>query len=159
MKQFIYSTVLLGLLSCQVEQKQDEVQEKSIDQKTEELLTTLYNFNLAFAESNASLLEPLLTDQYTHTNGSSAPYTKEVWLNYIKSRKEKIEEGTLIVDDYGMTDIQMTFYDKSALVNGIVYSKGTEKGVPFDKQFRVTHLWVMESNQWKRAAFHDGVIE
>lgn len=159
MKQFIYSTVLLGLLSCQVEQKQEEVHEKSIDQKTEELINTLNDFNLAFAGANASQLEQLLTDQYTHTNGSSAPYTKKVWLNYIKSRKEKIEAGTLIVDDYGMTDIQMSFYDHCALVNGIVYSKGSEKGIPFDKQFRVTHLWVMESDQWKRAAFHDGVIE
>ena len=71
----------------------------------------------------------------------------------------KIDKGELAMDNYGMTDITITFYDQTALVNGVVFSKGTETGVPFDKKFRVTHLWVLEKGQWKRAAFHDGVIE
>ena len=101
----------------------------------------------------------MLTAKYKHTNGSSAPYNKNVWLNYIKGRKEKMMAGELYIDDYGMKDLQMTFYNNSALVNGVVYAKGTENGITFDKQFRVTQLWVYEAGQWKRAGFHDGIME
>ncbi len=158
MKLSFYTILLSCLLACQVGQKQDGQLVKSLDQKTEELITTIYDFNLAFAAADVSQLEKLLTDKYLHTNGSSSPYTKEVWLKYVKSRKEKIDAGSLAVQDYGMSDIQMTFYGETALVNGMVYSKGTEQSIVFDKKFRVTHLWVLEDNQWKRAGFHDGII-
>lgn len=157
MKRFIYITMFITLLGCQVEQRESPA--NNIDEKKEGLINTLYDFNLAFVAADATQLERLLTDQYAHTNGSSAPYTKEIWLNYIKSRKEKIKAGTLIVDDYGMTEMEISFYGHTALVNGIVFSKGSENGVSFNKKFRVTHLWVLESDQWKRAAFHDGIIE
>lgn len=159
MKIFSYIFLLLAVAACQVEQRQEQIPEKSVEQKSEELLNAIYDFNLAFAAADATKLEDLLTEQYAHTNGSSAPYSKEVWLNYIKGRKTKIDSGVLVIDDYGMNDIKMTFYDKTALVNGVVYSRGSENEATFDKQFRVTHLWVYEDDRWKRAGFHDGVIK
>ncbi|MDW3191724.1 MAG: nuclear transport factor 2 family protein [Cytophagales bacterium] len=138
---------------------QDLTADEEIEEKTISLLRTIDLFNLYFKKADANQLDPLLADRYMHTNGSSAPYTKKVWLNYIRSRKTKLDTKALVITEYGMTDITLTFYDQVALVNGVVFSKGEENEVPFDKKFRVTHLWVMENDQWKRAGFHDGNIE
>ena len=138
---------------------QDLPSDEEIEEKTISLLRAIDLFNLYFKKADANELDALLTDRYMHTNGSSAPYTKEVWLNYIRSRKSKLDTKALVISDYGMTDITLTFYDQVALVNGVVFSKGEENGTSFDKKFRVTHLWVLKNDQWKRAGFHDGLIE
>lgn len=138
---------------------QDSPTDQEVEEKTVSLLRSIENFNLYFEKADAEKLNEMLTERYMHTNGSSKPYTKEIWLNYIRSRKTKLEASELVMNDYGMKDISISFYDQVALVNGVVYSKGMEKDEPFDKKFRVTHLWVLESGQWKRAGFHDGIID
>ena len=156
---FAYLLLFLTLTACQVENKPVPPVEKTTEQKTEELIHAIYDFNLAFAAAEDEKLDTMLTSEYKHTNGSSAPYTKAIWLNYIQSRKAKLDSGVLVIHDYGMRDIEMTFYDNTALVNGVVYSQGSENGISFDKQFRVSHLWVYADERWKRAGFHDGIIE
>ncbi len=152
---FCVLLVKIGVTPVQSQDSNDqEAEEKNIS-----LLKAINDFNLYFEKADADRLDAMLAENYMHTNGSSKPYTKEVWLNYIRSRKGKLESKALVMDNYGMKDIAINFYDNTALVNGVVYSKGKENGEAFNKKFRVTHLWVLESGQWKRAAFHDGVIE
>lgn len=134
--------------------------EKSSLIEKEGFLTSLYEFNQAFAEADVSTLSNLLTESYIHTNGSSGPYNKTQWLSYVESRALKIKEGTLVVKDYNMKDIQMNFYgNTTTIVSGTVIVEGTEDGVSFLKKFKVTHTWHKENDTWKRAAFHDGKIE
>lgn len=153
------SFIFIIKIICYPVMAQETPSDEEIENNTITLLRAIDLFNLYFEKADADKLDAMLAAKYMHTNGSSKPYTKEVWLNYIRSRKGKLESKALVMEDYGMKDISIAFYDHVALVNGVVYSKGIENGESFDKKFRVTHLWVLESEQWKRAGFHDGVIE
>ena len=120
------------------------------------LKDTLDIFNKAFADGDSDVLEGLLTEDYLHCNSGNPPVGKADWLKYIESRKAKIESGELIQEDYGMVDFKAVLYNKNtAVINGLVFSKGINAGQKFDNRFRVTHTWILENGIWKRAAFHD----
>ena len=129
-------------------------------QKTaeEQLRDALDRFNQFFNSADVNGLSEMLTDSYIHTNSSSGPYDKSQWLNYVKSRKAKLESGALKVVSYTMEDVKIRLYENSAAVSAIVKTETREKGISSSKSFKVTHLWVKEMGVWKRAAFHDCVI-
>ncbi len=126
---------------------------------TEELSQSLKIFNEAFAAADTATLASMITEEYSHMNGTSGPYSRDEWLGYVAGQRQKLIDGQLTIEAYEMDDISITFYERSAVVTGQVSTTGAEGGSRFDKRFMVTHLWVLEDGRWKRAGFHDGRIQ
>ncbi|MBO3699186.1 nuclear transport factor 2 family protein [Roseivirga sp. E12] len=124
-----------------------------------DLMTTLEYFNTAFAEGDLDYLDKHTTDDYRHTNSSSKAFGKEAWFNYLKTRKKDLTNGVLMVENYEMTEIEVQLHSNSAFVTGVVHTKGNHYSEAFDRKLRVSHYWVFEEGVWKRAGFHDTLIE
>lgn len=119
-----------------------------------ELEITLEKFNGAFRNYDTKELEELVADNYLHVNGTSSPISKQAWINYIRSRAEKVEDGNLLVSSYEFTEVQIKKYGSSAFVTGKIKAEGIEDGIPFSTSLRVTSMWVYEG-KWRRAGFQD----
>ena len=100
-------------------------------------------------------LRQLVTDQYIHTNGHSAPIRKESWFEYLERRAIELESGELVVENYHMDDIKIEMYSNAAIVMAHVSFTSIVNDERKENAFRVTNIWVNESGQWKRAGFHD----
>lgn len=125
----------------------------------ESLTDALYTFNKAFANGNISILSGMLTENYTHTNGSAKAIYKTDWLAYLKKRSEELASGNLTVNNYEMDQIEIEMHKSTAIVTGRVKTSTVYNGESKENEYRVTHLWVHTNNSWKRAAFHDGKIK
>ncbi|WP_422360620.1 nuclear transport factor 2 family protein [Reichenbachiella sp.] len=147
MKKIAYLIYLFSLLSCTVE--------VSTESDIESLNQAINDFNLAFEKVDIAKLNLLTTDQYAHVNGSNPVITKEAWMAYLKKRKGQLGSGTLEVTKYQFKDKQLVQYDQSAYVTGIIEMDGNLNGEEFSRRIRVSHFWVQEDGQWKRAGFHD----
>jgi len=140
--------LILGFVACRTPGNKEESLSLALDQ-----------FNKAFAAGDSATLATMITEDYRHVNGNSRPYLRGEWLGYVADQGRKIVSGQLIVEDYRMDGVSVEMYGETAVVMGVVTNTGSEGGESFLKQFRVTHVWVLEAGQWKRVAFHDGRIE
>lgn len=141
--------ILLIFISCSV---------PNINQKIE-LEKAIERFNTAFAESQTEILESMLTENYRHTNSSNKAIDKQSWLSYISRRNRKIINGELQVLEYSMDDLEIQMHGSSAHITGRITTKTSKIGIISENQYRVTHLWILENDQWKRAGFHDAKIK
>jgi len=116
-------------------------------------------FNKAFAEVDTATLSQMLTEGYLHTNSTSGPWKKPGWLSYVAGQRKKLDDGTLTIAEYSMSDMEYQFYGNSAVLSAVVKNVGQEDTLSFSKTFKVTHLWVYQDDTWKRAAFHDGKMD
>ena len=127
-------------------------------QHLSDLKSAVQIFNEAFKNGDVTVLSKLVTDHYVHTNGTSAPINKEVWLSYLASRHRALEDSSLIIREYHMTDASYQVFGSSAVVTGRIEVSGLKENIPFTDAYRVTHHWVFEEGSWKRAAFQDAPI-
>lgn len=135
--------ILFTIMSCNVSQN---------DERTE-LEGAIERFNTAFAQSQTQVLEGMLTTNYRRTNSSKKAIDKQNWLSYISKRNKQITAGDLQILEYTMDELEIQMYHNSAHV-----TKTLRNDTIIENQYRVTHLWVIENGEWKRAGFHDGKI-
>ncbi len=147
----LLSTVLVLLLAIGCSKKQPP--------SLEGLSDTIEAFNEAFVSGDTTKLASMITDNYVHTNSSWKSFGKEKWLSYMKTRRNKLDDGILRINEYTMDEYSVEPFENTALVTARIISKGTENDISFEKSFRVTNLWVFENGSWKRAAFHDTLIK
>lgn len=125
----------------------------------EQLAPTVEKFNEAYVQGDTLLLANMITENYVHTNSSWKSFGKEKWLSYMKNRREKLDDGTIEMIAYTMDEYAVEFFEHTAIVTARINNKGIEDGMPYEKSFRVTNLWIYKDGNWKRAAFHDTSIE
>ena len=153
---FAFCTLLLFLISNCANQHQLP---KNTTLLEKELMAAIKRFNTAFKAGDVATLESMITDDYVHTNGTSSPIGKESWLNYLRKRKQDIEDGEFKVLKYTMSEEQAVFHGHTAIVTAKI-SVVNEKDKILDLQaYRVTNIWVYQDGSWKRAGFHDGKIK
>lgn len=137
---------------------ENQSQKLEAEQK-EELITAIDRFNLAFANSEISVLESMVTNNYSHTNGTYEAIDKESWFQYLNKRDKEIEAGILTINSYEMKQLKVEFHDNTAIATAKVITSITKNGELSKNEYRVTNTWVYENGAWKRAGFHDGKIQ
>jgi hypothetical protein len=126
----------------------------------QELLRALGEFRDAFARGDATTLDRLLTAEYVHTNGGSGQVLdRAAWLGYVRVRRAELDEGTLRIEQYHVTDPIIRFFGTSAVVVQQVSTAGVRQGEPFRSRVQVTQVWTHAGGRWRRAAFHDSPLE
>ena len=101
----------------------------------------------------------MTTENYIHTNGSSKAFDKASWFAYLKKRTAQLKSGELEVLTYELNDTVIRIHDDTAIVTGSITVVTKDSTETKESQFRITNIWVRESEGWKRAGFHDGRIE
>ncbi len=150
MKRTLFLLVIATVISCN---------KKQAAPSREDLELTLKIFNEAFEKGNVEKLDQLITENYSHTNGSWKAFGKNKWLEYMRKRRARLENGELQLSIYRMDDLNIEMNQASAFVTGKIVMVGIENNDPFKREIRVSNLWVIEDGEWKRAGFHDTQIE
>lgn len=132
---------------------------KGVANQHAEFEKVIERFNKAFQEGKTAEIEKFISDDYAHTNGSSASITKTKWLEYVKNRESKIKSGELKIIDYRLIDREIKFLGDIAVLTGRVIVKSVNNNEEIQTEFRVTNVWRKESEGWKRIAFQDSKIE
>ena len=145
--------LLLIILTSQISTQSNISDEKSILQEK------LDEFNTAFKYCDIDKLTSLTTENYLHTNGSSRPINKAIWLDYLNNRKKEIESGELKISRYEMQDTQIEIYNNIGIITAKIIVESIQSGVNRLNEYRVTNIWIKEDGIWKRAGFHDGEIK
>ena len=125
----------------------------------EKLLQTIDKFNRAFKEGNIIVLKTMIAENYLHTNENSKAIRKKDWFNYLNKREKKIKSGHLEVIEYKMDEMEIEFYENTAIVTAKIAVSNKENGEIQKSEYRVTNVWVIENGNWERAGFHDGKIK
>lgn len=133
--------------------------QKPIEEQKEELITAIDRFNSAFANSEIPILESMVTNNYSHTNGTYEAIDKESWFQYLNKRDKEIEAGILTINGYEMKQLKVEFHNNIAITTAKVITSITKNGELSKNEYRVTNIWVYENGAWKRAGFHDGKIQ
>ncbi|TMU55987.1 nuclear transport factor 2 family protein [Flagellimonas algicola] len=154
-KIILFTLSVALFLHCSPNPKSEETSAAS----KEKLLVALQKFNTAFQHGDIKTLDSMITDTYVHTNGTSQAIHKSIWLSYLKKRNARIANGELEVLHYEMGDLGFVHYTDFAIVTGRVLVTNRISQDTIENQYRVTHLWVIENGNWKRAGFHDGRIK
>ncbi|MEQ6168522.1 nuclear transport factor 2 family protein [Ekhidna sp. MALMAid0563] len=123
------------------------------------LVAAIVEFNQAYKSGNVDRLTGMITNNYVHTNASWKSFGKETWLGYMEDRSKKINNGTLVVESYEMDELSIEMHNDTAIVTAKISTAGSEDGEPFNKNFRVTNIWVFDGSRWLRAGFHDTHIQ
>jgi len=132
-------------------------QQKLIEQ---DVRKSVMKFGKAFVRADFSILEKLICENYVHINGKTGKrIQKKSWLNWNKSRQQIIEKGEYITSNYEIKDMQITIFENTAIVVGIIKSDGLDKGIPFQSHLRFSNVWLLENNKLCRAFFHDSEIK
>ena len=80
-------------------------------------------------------------------------------MNYLQKRKGQLKSGQLQIEKYQLSERRLDIHNKSAVLSGVIETKGVLNGTGFVRKIRVTNFWIKEDGQWKRAGFHDSRIE
>jgi len=83
---------------------------------------------------------------------------RDEWLNWIESRRAKLDSGELVIKTYRVSDVEVQIYGEAAVVTGVVRSSGQRNGALFTSPVRFTNVWVKQGGEWRRAAFHDSPL-
>jgi ketosteroid isomerase-like protein len=153
----IRNAVVLFLILCLCSFGQDSAA-IAVKDSRQQIQDAVRRFSKAFVEADVAILDMLLSEDYIHTNSTGSVLNKQQWLEYIKNRRAELEAGRLEIESYENTDLRIRVHGESAIVTGNNVAKGKIEGKSFVTQLRFTHLWIRQSGQWKRVAFHDSSI-
>jgi ketosteroid isomerase-like protein len=124
-----------------------------------EVLSAIEQFSAAFAEADVEKLNLLLAPDYRHTNSDGSVVSRERWLEWIKSRREKITSRELVLEKYQNEAVEVVLLSSAvAAATGRNLAVGVDSGRPFRNEIRFTHVWTKENNKWRRTVFHDSRI-
>lgn len=149
MKLFSTILVLIIAIGCS----------KKAEAPLGQLAESVESFNEAYVIGDTATLAKLITENYVHTNSSWKSFDRNQWLSYMKLRKEKLDQGILVVSNYAMDEYSVETFENTAIVTARITSSGLENGIPFNKSFRISNVWVFSEYQWRRAGFHDSPIQ
>lgn len=124
----------------------------------DEVRAAFERFQEAFLAADAETLAALLTDDYRHTNGASAPIGKREWLRWVDGRRARVDTGTLVHDVYAVEELVVSLHGDAAVVTGRARGRGRDGERDFAVDVRFTQIWVRDAGAWRRAAFQDAQV-
>ena len=98
----------------------------------------------AEVEGDVSTLDAMATEDFRLVGPFGFVLDKEQWLDRYRS-------GDLVTTELDWRDRQERDLGDTVLVIGIHNQRAAYRGTPSDGQFRSTHIWIREGEQWRLA--------
>ena len=99
----------------------------------------------AVKRQDMAALNRILSDDLVYAHSTGIVETKAEYLNKMKSGDQKY---TAIEHN----EAKMRTYGDTGVVNARVRMTGATKGVPFDNQLLMMHVWVKKDGRWQLVA-------
>jgi ketosteroid isomerase-like protein len=110
-----------------------------------EVRKSVDGFLAAVKKNDVTAAGRYLADDLIYTHSTGIVDTKQDYLNKLKSGDQKYT---------GIDFIKPTIrvYGNTAVINTQARMTGATKGVPFDNQLFLMHVWVKQGSDWKLVA-------
>jgi ketosteroid isomerase-like protein len=102
-------------------------------------------WNQAELNNDASAVQLLVADDFIMTTADGALYNKSQFIESVKDksyRPEALQSTDMVVHPHGTT----------AVVTGVYYEKGIDKGKPWERRGRFTDTWIFMNGRWQCVA-------
>jgi ketosteroid isomerase-like protein len=107
-------------------------------------------WNQAELHNDASAVQLLLADDFIMTTAEGDLYNKSQIIASIRDKSyepDVLQSSEMVVHGHGNT----------AVVTGMYYEKGTDKGKLWERRGRFTDTWLFKDNRWQCIASHFSV--
>jgi len=104
-------------------------------------------WNQAELKNDASAVQLLLSEDFVMTTAEGDLYNKAEIVASIRDKSyqpDALQSSNMVVHAHGAT----------AVVTGVYYEKGTDKGKPWERRGRFTDTWMYLDNRWQCVASH-----
>lgn len=105
----------------------------------------------AMASSNVDVLNELLSPDLIFTNHLGQVISKS---NDLEGHKK----GDLKIEELKLSEQQIKFVDKLAIVSVLAKISGSYKGSPANGDFRFTRVWANKNGSWQVVAGHSSIV-
>ena len=107
-------------------------------------------WNQAELKNDASAVQLLLAEDFVMTTAEGELYNKSQMVSSIRDKSYSPEA-------LQSTDMKVHAHGSTAVVTGMYYEKGTDKGKPWERRGRFTDTWMFMDNRWQCVASHFSV--
>jgi ketosteroid isomerase-like protein len=104
-------------------------------------------WNQAELKNDASAVQLLLAEDFIMTTAEGDMYNKS---QIVASIRDKSYSPDVLQS----TDMKVHSHGSTAVVTGMYYEKGTDKGRPWERRGRFTDTWMFIDNRWQCVASH-----
>ena len=122
------------------------------DPRESKLVVLEHLWNEAQINRDSSALAAMVSDQFTNTEYDGEFSDRQKFLADIRDPKFK-------PSSMNIQDVQVSFYQNTAIVTGTYHAKGTYGSKPYDHIGRFTDTWINESGTWMCVASHSSLIK
>lgn len=119
-------------------------------QDTSKVVAMENAWNRAELQNDASAVQLLLADDFVMTTADGVLYNKAQIVASVRDKSYK-------PDVLQSSEMELHAYGNTAVVTGIYYEKGTDKGKPWERRGRFTDTWVWMNSRWECLASHFSV--
>ncbi len=119
-------------------------------QDTSKVIAMENAWNHAELHNDAAAVELLLADDFVMTAAEGTMYDKSQIVASVKDKSYK-------PDALQSSDMTVHVSANTAVVTGVYFEKGTDKGKPWERRGRFTDTWVWTNGRWQCLASHFSV--
>jgi ketosteroid isomerase-like protein len=112
---------------------------------SDEVMNAEKQFLSAVQKSDYAALDRLLSDNLVYTHSTGVIEDKAAYLKALKSGNQKYSSIDHLTP-------KVNVFDNTGVITGKVRMRGASKGVPFDNELLMIHVWVKQQGQWKLVA-------
>jgi ketosteroid isomerase-like protein len=150
---FVVSTFLLAPRSRA--QTAEEVRQMTIAKENEAKQEELVNLELEMARAmqwnNGTLFRRIYGEDFVGILPSGQVKDKAGWISHIEHSDAKYTS-------FVASDIRVRMFQDTAVVTCLWSARGTEGGRPFNRQLRVTHVYVNGQRGWQAIAGQETLL-
>ena len=99
----------------------------------------------AITKNDLSGLEKILANSLVYTHSTGVVDTKASYIDSLRGGNQRYESVT-------HDDMKLQMFGNTGVLTAKVRMTGKTKGVPFDNQLRVVHVWVKQQGAWQLVA-------
>jgi ketosteroid isomerase-like protein len=150
---FVVTTFLMAPRIWAQQMSQSELKElaKENEAKQDELENIEHDMARAMLWNNGTLFRRIYGEDFVGILPSGQMKDKAGWISYVENSNVKYTS-------FVASDIHIRMFEEMAVVTCLWSARGTQDGRPFNKQFRVTHVYMYGQRGWQAIAGQETLL-
>jgi ketosteroid isomerase-like protein len=146
-----FSAVPAGAPQKSAAQQQAEADAATAEENHQELLNLEKETVHALMLNNTTFFKRVYGEDFVGTTPTGRVINKAIYMASIASSTNKY---TIFI----ASDIQVRIFQDTAVVSSLWTARGTQDGRPFDRQYRVTHVYIYGQRGWQAVSSQETLL-
>jgi ketosteroid isomerase-like protein len=132
-------------------QQQAEADAATAEENHQELINLEKETVHALMLNNTTFFKRVYGEDFVGTTSTGRVINKATYMDSIASSTNKY---TVFI----ASDIQVRIFQETAVVSSLWTARGTQDGRPFDRQYRVTHVYIYGQRGWQAVSSQETLL-